>query len=139
MPKVNIHIEVDTADASQVELLERIAQAFKVGGKQAPAPAVEKDTPKVDEPKKPKSGKKQIAEEPKAEESIGEETTIEELEKAPATTYTIDEVRTAFADAKRSGKPNDKLKAILKKHNANIVSELQPEDYAAVIKAIEKL
>ncbi len=49
--------------------------------------------------------------------------------------YTIEQVRAAFTKfAKQNGK--DAAKALLEKHGAGKVTELKPEDYAAVMKEV---
>lgn len=128
-------------DEKTTILVQNLTNAL-LGAKVPAAQVVEPE----DEPKqaKAKPSKTKPSKVEKVEESIAEETTIEEVEKEAeeaeeVVTHTIDEVRSEFASAKRSGKPNDQLKAILKKYDASIVSELDPKNYAAVIAAIKKL
>lgn len=61
------------------------------------------------------------------------EDLMEETEEEPE--YTIEQVRAAFTKyAKTNGK--DAAKALLEKHGAAKVTELKPEDYAAVMKEV---
>lgn len=61
------------------------------------------------------------------------EDLMEETEEEPE--YTIEQVRAAFTKyAKTNGK--DAAKALLEKHSAAKVTELKPEDYAAVMKEV---
>ena len=68
---------------------------------------------------------------PSAAEDLAEETA--EPEESPA--YTIEQVRAAFTKyAKQNGK--DAAKALLEKFGAAKVTELKPDDYAAVMKEV---
>jgi hypothetical protein len=105
-------------------------------------PAEEKEAPKAEAPKGKKGSKKAVEKEETKDEGIGEETTVDDIEKddeAEETEYTVDDVRTVMADAKRSGKPSADLKKILKQNGAGVVSDLDPSKYAKVIAAVKAL
>lgn len=137
MPIVNIHIEIDTNQEGQTDLLARIANAFKAEGTiiASAATVIAKETTPSEEVKADDTKKKK----PAAKAPIADETKFEDLKKPQEPAITIEEVRSAFAEAKRSGKPSEALKGILKKHGANVVSELQPESYREVLSEIGKL
>jgi hypothetical protein len=155
MPKINIHIELDSNEKQTPELLAALSQAF--GGAVAithAAPKVEEPTKETEEPKEeteepkeetPKTTGKKTKKTPKVEkeeaedEGIGEETTVEELEEEANKKYNVDDVRTVMAEAKRSGKDSAKLRAILKANGAAVVSDLDPKNYAKVVKAVKAL
>lgn len=148
MAKINIHIELDPK-TDTLDALVAIAQAF--GGK---VELVTKETPKAaeieknehaaepEEPKQTKTTKKSKKAETK-DDGIGEETTVDDLEKddeaAEDESYTVDDVRTVMAEAKRSGKDTKDLRAILKANGAAVVSDLDAKKYASVIKAVKAL
>ena len=69
---------------------------------------------------------------PSAAEDYAAETAEE---TADETAYTIEQVRTAFTKyAKQNGK--EAAKKLLEKFGAAKITELKPEDYAAVMKAV---
>ena len=145
MAKINIHIELDT---QKDDLSALIAIAEALGGKVTLAPqlpAEEKGEPikpaakktkkavKTEEPQEPtwEPGGGQVEEEPvKADEAT---------EIVEETNYTVDDVRAAMAEAKRSGKDTADLRAILKNNGAAVVSDLKADKYAAVINAVKAL
>lgn len=152
MAKINIHVELDTQN-DDLSTLTAIADIF--GGKvvvepKSPtleeAPVEEKGDPKTTTKKKPK---KAVAEEPVKEEKKTGGLLSDEAVKALAegTTkepeaeekYTVDDVRTIMATAKRSGKATADLRAILKANGAAVVSDLNPKVFAKVIKEVEAL
>lgn len=151
MAKVFIQIELDSSDTQTPELLIALSNAFLNTKVAVEVPAaknqVEETTPAA-APKKTKKVAK--AEEPVAEEPVAEEPKwepggglvedeTEKTEEAPDENCTVDDVRTAMAEAKRSGKDSADLRAILKTNGAAIVSDLDPKKFAAVIKAVKAL
>ena len=93
--------------------------------KVAEEPQKVEDKPKAEPKEEPKAEK----EEPKAEK---EEPKAEKEEPQ----YKIEDIRTAFATyAKAKGK--DKAKEILAQFNAHKVTELEEDDYNAVMKVLE--
>lgn len=166
MAKINIHIELDPK-VDTLESLIAIAHAF--GGKVtlepkvvAPAePKVSDPEPGTTEPGKvedPKKVKKVKTAEIKAGKivDLGQKVPGVTEEKLPESfegqlekgskkvenkepEATIDDVRKVMADAKRAGKTNEVLKGILAKFDAEGVSQLDPSNYNAVIKAVKEL
>lgn len=129
MAKVFIQIELDSSDTQTPELLNTLANAFLNTKAAVEDPAANN---LVEEPKEePKVSVKETKKVVKAEEPVADET--------PEENYTVDDVRTVMAEAKRSGKDSADLRAILKANGAAVVSDLDPEKYAAVIKAVKAL
>lgn len=156
MAKINIRVELDT---QQDDLSTLIAIADIFGGKvvvepKTPtleeAPVEEKEAPKAASKKRTK---KAVAEEPVKEEkktggllsdegvkALAEGTTKTSEEEPEADKkYTVDDVRSIMANAKRSGKAAADLRAILKANGAAVVSDLSPKVFAKVIKEVEAL
>lgn len=161
MAKINIHIELDPK-VDTLESLIAIAQAF--GGKVTLEPKVVAPAePKVSDPEPgkgedPKKVKKVKTAEIKPGEivDLGQKVPGVTEEKLPESfegqlekgskkvenkepEATIDDVRKVMADAKRAGKTNEVLKGILAKFDAEGVSQLDPSNYNAVIKAVKEL
>ena len=63
---------------------------------------------------------------------------VDILEKETAATPSLEEVRAVLADLSRNGKTAE-VKAILTKHGVNKLSEVNPADYADVLKEAEAL
>lgn len=155
MAKVFIQIELDSSDTQTPELLIALSNAFLNTKAAVEVPAVKNQVeepaydgvPKatVKKTKKVVKAEEPVAEEPVAEEPkwepggglVADET--EKTEEAPEENFTVDDVRTAMAEAKRSGKDSADLRAILKTNGAAIVSDLDPKKFAAVIKAVKAL
>jgi len=148
MAKIYIQIELDSTDEKTPSLLQALSLAFiddtKVATAEAEAPEVP-ETPKVEEKekvqkastKKTKKASKVVTDE--VEELPTKDLDIEEAEVDTDVSFTVDDVRTIMAEAKRSGKDAASLRAILKANGAAVVSDLDPKKYAAVIKAVKAL
>lgn len=76
------------------------------------------------------------AEEPKAESKV-EEPKVEEP-KAEAPAIKLEEVRTVLAEISRSGKTAE-MKALLSQFGASKLSDVKPEDYAALLAAAQEV
>lgn len=124
MSKIKLEIELDLSNSDDLAILNAVNQALT--GVKAPV-AINKE---VEAPKVPGKQAKKAAKE-KPEEVIEEEITAE--------TFTIEEVRATLATVKRSGKPNDAIKAILQEHGTSLVSGLDPKDYASVVAKVKAL
>lgn len=154
MAKINIHIELDT---QKDDLSTLIAITDALGGNltlEPTTPVVKpplpprgeapEETPKAPAKKTKKVSKAEEPTEPTWEPGGGliedePEAKPEKTEEVPEENYTVDDVRTVMAEAKRSGKDTADLRAILKANGAAVVSDLDPKKYAAVIKAVKAL
>lgn len=151
MAKVFIQIELDSSDTQTPELLIALSNAFlnTKAAVEVPAAKNQVEEPAYDGVPKAtvKKTKKVVkAEEPVAEEPVAEEPKwepggglVEDTAEEAEENYTVDDVRTAMAEAKRSGKESADLRAILKANGSAVVSDLDPKKYAAVIKAVKAL
>jgi len=145
MAKIYIQIELDSTDEKTPSLLQALSLAFIDGTKVATAEAEAPEAPKAAEKegvqkastKKTKKASKVVTDE--VEELPTKDLDIEEAEVDTDVSYTVDDVRTIMAEAKRSGKDTADLRAILKANGAAVVSDLDPKKYAAVIKAVKEL
>lgn len=138
-----IILELDLNDPKTAKVLAALTEV--AGG--------EVTTVKVDEVKKasPKKAVKKVEPETiegawtpgggDVEDYSAEGLAVEEAKiTAPEKEYTVEDVRTIVAKARRSGKAtSDQLKDILNEHGAARVSDLKPASYAAVIQAVEAL
>lgn len=136
MSKIKIEIELDLSNSDDLVILNTVNQALT--GAKAPAAAniKEEEAPKA--PSKPSKPVKKVANE-KPEEANEKPEEANEDAVISAETFTIEEVRATLATAKRSGKPNDAIKAILQEHGTSLVSGLDPKDYAAVVAKVKAL
>lgn len=67
---------------------------------------------------------------------IIKETKTAKVEVTP--TITLEDVRKLLTEKSRDGKTTD-VKALLKKHNANKLSEVNPSEYEILLKEAEEL
>ena len=68
----------------------------------------------------------------------GEAKEVPKLPEKEQPTVSLEKVRGVLADKSRSGHTAE-VRAIIKKHGADRLSELDPKDYAAVLKEAEVL
>ena len=132
--EIKVTISLDDRTAALVGQLASAILATKV--------TVESNVPVVETPKAPAKKTKKVtkAEEPKEPTwEPGGGQVEDEPNEAQEENYTVDDVRTTMAEAKRSGKESADLRAILKANGAAVVSDLDPKKYAAVIKAVKAL
>lgn len=88
------------------------------------------------EPKKVARGSQKVEDKPKPVEPPKAEPKEEPKAEKDEPQYKIEDIRTAFATfAKAKGK--DKAKEILSQFNAHKVTELEEDDYNAVMKVLE--
>lgn len=88
------------------------------------------------EPKRIAEGSQKVEDKPKPVEPPKAEPKEEPKAEKDEPQYKIEDIRTAFATfAKAKGK--DKAKEILAQFNAHKVTELQEDDYNAVMKVLE--
>lgn len=88
------------------------------------------------EPKKVARGSQKVEDKPKPTEPPKAEPKEEPKAEKDEPQYKIEDIRTAFATfAKAKGK--DKAKEILSQFNAHKVTELEEDDYNAVMKVLE--
>jgi hypothetical protein len=88
------------------------------------------------EPKKVARGSQKVEDKPKPTEPPKAEPKEEPKAEKDEPQYKIEDIRTAFATfAKAKGK--DKAKEILSRFNAHKVTELEEDDYNAVMKVLE--
>jgi hypothetical protein len=81
-----------------------------------------------------------IKEATEAREMIKETKTakVEEPKVEVKPTITLEDVRKLLTEKSRDGKTAD-VKALLKKHNANKLSEVNPSEYVTLLKEAEEL
>lgn len=139
MSKIKIELELDLMNPRDLKAFNAISGAlsdYRTPGLNIPET---KETVEEEEVKKPKKAatKKVIKKEPEVKEEDEEEDNPFEYDEEE--TLTIEEVRSTLATAKRSGKPNDQIKAILQEYGTTLVSGLDPKHYAVVVKKVKAL
>lgn len=88
------------------------------------------------EPKRIAEGSQKVEDKPKPVEPPKAEPKEEPKAEKDEPQYKIEDIRTAFATFAKA-KGNDKAKEILAQFNAHKVTELQEDDYNAVMKVLE--
>ena len=67
-------------------------------------------------------------------EFIGEDVPVEQTAEQPAPQPTLEDVRTVLAEISRNGKTTE-MKQLLSQFGASKLSDVKPEDYAALLEA----
>ena len=125
MSKIKIELDLNLNDPADLKAFKIISEALA---------DINVAAPEETEDKKP------IRKAPSKKAAKKEEAPVEEPEdEVEDVTLTVEEVRSTLATAKRGGKPNDQIRAILQEFGTTMVSGLDPKHYAAVVSKVKAL
>lgn len=126
MSKIKIELDLNLNDPADLKAFKIISEAL--ADINVAAPEETEDKKPIRKAPSKKAAKKEEAPVEEPEDEVEEDVTL-----------TVEEVRATLATAKRSGKPNDQIRAILQEYGTNMVSGLDPKHYAAVVSKVKAL